>query len=390
MSDSQWGKGNKNGGPPDLDDIFRQLNEKIYSLFGKKAPSNGGPTSQPSGIGGVVGIALIVLLLIWAATGFYIVDAKERGVVLRFGKFSEVTSEGLNWHLPYPFEDVYVINLTQVRSVEIGYRDNSKNKIPEEALMVTEDQNIVDVQLAIQYDITDPKAYLFNNVFTMADAQDVVKQAGEAAIREVVGRNKIDAVLNEGRGKIAVDVKTTIQSILDKYGSGVRVTQVSINQVQPPEAVQASFDDATRAVQDKDKSKSEGEAYFNDKVPKAKGLASRLEAESEGYRQSVIANAEGEASRFSQVLEAYSEAPAVTRQRMYLDTMQKVLTSSSKVLVDQKNGNNLLYLPLDKLLQQENLGVAKSPSVSGSTSNVPSSSMTVTKDTPDSAVREGR
>ncbi|WP_018149904.1 FtsH protease activity modulator HflK [Leeia oryzae] len=347
MSDPQWGK-RGNDGPPDLDEIFRKLNARLVGLFGG---GSGKPQGPASWVGGA-GIIAAILVLLWGATGFYVVDAKERGVVVRFGKFKEITSEGLNWHLPYPFEEVDIINLTQVRSVEIGYRDNSKNKVPEEALMVTEDQNIVDVQLAIQYDITDPKAFVFNNVALSDDAEDIVKQAGEAAIREVVGRNKIDAVLNEGRAKISVDVKATVQSILDSYGTGIRVSQVSINQVQPPEAVQAAFDDASRAVQDKDKSKSEGEAYFNDKVPQAKGLASRLLAEAEGYRQSILANAEGEASRFKQVLVAYNQAPGVTRQRMYFDTMQKIFANSSKVYVDQKGGNNLLYLPLDKLIQQ--------------------------------------
>jgi membrane protease subunit HflK len=239
-----------------------------------------------------------------------------------------------------------------VRSVEIGYRGSAKSRVEEESLMLTEDQNIIDVQLSVQYDIKDAREFLFNNLALEEGAQDVVKQAAETAIREVVGRNKVDFVLNEGRGQIAVDTQRIMQQILDRYGMGVRIAKVNINDVQPPEPVIAAFDDAVKAGQDKEKLRNEGQAYANDVIPKAQGLAARLAQEADGYRQRVISTAEGDAARFQSVLAEYSKAPKVMRDRLYLDMMQQVLTNSSKVYVDQKAGSNLLYLPLDKLMQQ--------------------------------------
>ena len=259
-----------------------------------------------------------------------------------------------------------VVRLAQLRSVEVGYRGNAKNRIPEESLMLTEDQNIIDVQLSVQYDVKDAKAFLFNNLTADKDAKDIVKQATETAIREVVGGNKVDFVLNEGRAQIASEAAALIQHIIDRYNLGVRISKVNINDVQPPEQVLSAFDDAVKAGQDKEKLRNEGTAYANDVIPKASGMASRLLEESEGYKQRVVSNAEGEASRFKQVLAEYSKAPAVTRERLYIDMMQQVLNTSSKVLVDQKAGNNLLYLPLDKLMQQ---GQATPPAGTPSTAN---------------------
>lgn len=350
-----------NDGPPDLDEVFRQLNEKLSRLLGGKprqpqqpggSGNGGGPRLSSGGMRfGAAGL-LLVLGGLWLSSGFYVVDVREEGVVLRLGSYNRTSDSGLQWHAPWPFESVEIVNLTQLRSVEIGYRSNAKNRVQEESLMLTEDQNIIDVQLSVQYDVKDARDFLFNNLALEEDAQDVVKQAAETAIREVVGRNKVDFVLNEGRGQVASETQSIMQGILDRYRLGVRVAKVNINDVQPPEPVIAAFDDAVKAGQDKEKLRNEGLAYANDVVPKAQGLASRLLQEAEGYKQRVVSTAEGDAARFQSVLAEYSKAPKVMRDRMYLDMMQQVLSSSSKVYVDQKSGSNLLYLPLDKLMQQ--------------------------------------
>ncbi len=348
-------------GPPDLEEIFRQLNQKLSRLLGGKPAQPGGNNGFGGGNGGMpsergmkFGAAGIAAILggLWLASGFYVVDAREQGVVLRLGSYDRISDSGLQWHAPYPFEQVEIVNLTEVRSVEIGYRGSAKSRVEEESLMLTEDQNIIDVQLSVQYDIKDAREFLFNNLAMEEGAQDVVKQAAETAIREVVGRNKVDFVLNEGRGQIAVDTQRIMQEILDRYGMGVRIAKVNINDVQPPEPVIAAFDDAVKAGQDKEKLRNEGQAYANEVIPKAQGLAARLAQEADGYRQRVISTAEGDAARFQSVLAEYGKAPKVMRDRLYLDMMQQVLTNSSKVYVDQKAGSNLLYLPLDKLMQQ--------------------------------------
>ncbi len=347
LNDPQWG--NKNaGGPPDLEEAMRKLNAKIQSLFGGSGNGGGNKSAgTPSGMGGVGLIALIVAL-IWIASGFYIVDASQRGVVLRFGKQVEVTDAGPRWHIPYPIETVEVVNLSQVRTVEVGYRENVKNKMLKESLMLTDDENIIDIQFAVQYFLKDPGEYLFNN----RGPDENVRQAAETSIREVVGRSKMDFVLYEGREQVSADTTKLMQDILDKYKSGIVVSKVTMQNAQPPEQVQAAFDDAVKAGQDRERQKNEGQAYANDVVPKAKGAAARLMQEADGYKQSVIANAEGDASRFKQILVEYEKAPGVTRERMYIDMMQQILSNSSKVLVDQKSGNgSLLYLPLDKLIQ---------------------------------------
>ena len=357
LNDPQWG--NKNGGgPPDLEEVMRNLNRKIESLFGGRsgggAPKGGnGNVSGGRGIG--IGLIVLIVALVWIASGFYLVDPSQRGVVLRFGKLSEVTGEGPRWHLPYPVEAVEVVNLSQVRTVEVGYRENVKNKALKESLMLTDDENIIDIQFAVQYFLKDPAEYLFYN--RMTDDREIVRQAAETSIREVVGRNKMDFVLYEGREQIAAETTKLIQAILDRYKAGIIVSKVTMQNAQPPEQVQAAFDDAVKAGQDRERQKNEGQAYANDVVPRAKGAAARLMQEADGYKQSVIANAEGDASRFKQILVEYEKAPQVTRERMYQDMKQHLLTSTSKVLLDQKSGGgNLLYLPLDKLIQSTNPG----------------------------------
>ena len=264
----------------------------------------------------------------------------------------ETTEPGPRWHLPFPIETVEIVNLSQVRTVEVGYRDNVKNKILKESLMLTDDENIIDIQFAVQYFLKDPADYLFNN--RMPDEN--VRQAAETAIREVVGKSKMDFVLYEGREQVAAAATKLIQEILDRYKSGILISKLTMQNAQPPEQVQAAFDDAVKAGQDRERQKNEGQAYANDVIPRASGTAARLIQESQGYKQSVIANAEGDVSRFKQILVEYEKAPAVTRERMYLDMMQQVMGNVSKVMVDQKNGNSLLYLPLDKLIETTRAG----------------------------------
>jgi membrane protease subunit HflK len=356
LNDPQWGNKNS-GGPPDLEEVMRKLNRKIESLFGRSgggAPK-GGNGGTSGGFGGGVGLIALIVVLVWGASGFYIVDARQRGVVLRFGKQVEITEAGPRWHLPYPVETVEVVNLSEVRTVEIGYRENASNKVLNESLMLTDDENIIDIQFAVQYFLKDPAEYLFNN--RMTDDREIVRQAAETAIREVVGKSKMDFVLYEGREQVAAATTKLMQEILDRYRLGILVSQVSLKNAQPPEQVQAAFDDAVKAGQDRERQKNEGQAYANDVVPRAKGAAARLMQEADGYKQSVIANAEGDASRFKQILVEYEKAPQVTRERLYQDMKQQILTSTSKVLVDQKSGGgNLLYLPLDKLIQSTNPG----------------------------------
>lgn len=349
-NDPDWGKKNNSAGPPDLDEMWRRFNQKLNDRFGGKGnvPAGGGGNSGGFGkIVGGLGLMPVLVILIWLGSGFYIVDAGERGVVLRFGKFVETTMPGPRWHIPYPLEGVEIVKQEQVRTVEVGYRNTVKSKVLKESLMLTDDENIIDIQFAVQYTLKSPEDYLFNN----RSPEEAVLGAAETAIREIVGKNKMDFVLYEGREAVAAAASKLMQGILDRYKTGISISKVTMQNAQPPEQVQAAFDDAVKAGQDKERQKNEGQAYANDVIPKSRGNASRLLQESDGYKQRVIANAQGDASRFNQVVAEYGKAPKVMRDRMYLDTMQQMLSNSSKVLVDQKGGNNLLYLPLDKLIQ---------------------------------------
>ena len=364
LNDHGWGnqpgggkRGGGNQGPPDLEELWRDFNRRLSGLFGNKggggADGGGGgagnrmPSISPRQFGGGIGIVLMLVAAIWLGSSFYIVDASQRGVVLQFGRFKESTEPGLRWRLPWPIQSHEIVNLTGVRTVEVGYRGSDKNKVLKEALMLTDDENIVSVQFAVQYLLKDPKAYLFNN----RHPDDAVMQGAETAIREVVGKNKMDFVLYEGRDQIAANTQKLIQDILDRYDTGIQVRSVSMQSTQPPEQVQAAFDDAVKAGQDRERQKNEGQAYANDVIPRARGAASRLMEEATGYRQRIIVTAEGDASRFKQVLTEYSRAPEVTRSRMYLETLQQIYANTSKVMLDAKGSGNLLYLPLDKLMQ---------------------------------------
>jgi len=354
LNDPQWGKRRGNSGPPDLEDIMRNFNQKISEIFGKKGGGNddedsgGGSPNLPSGRGFVAIVALLALA--WIGSGFYIVDEGQRGVVLRFGKHVETTMPGLRWHIPSPVEAVESVNIGQVRTVEIGYRNNVRSKVLKESLILTDDENIVDIQFAVQYILNSPENFLFNN----RDPESTVLQVAETAIRQVIGTSKMDFVLYEGREEVTAKTTELMQEILDRYQIGISINRVTMQNAQPPEQVQAAFDDAVKAGQDRERQRNEGQAYANDVIPRARGGAARLLEEAQGYKQRVVATAEGDASRFTQVQTEYAKAPEVTRERMYFDTIQQVLSSTSKILIDQeKGGSNLLYLPLDKLIQAD-------------------------------------
>jgi modulator of FtsH protease HflK len=365
LNDPRWGRGSQNDeqrpgdgrkpndGPPDLDQLWREFNQRLARLFGNN--KNGGgdgsggnfrPDMKGTGIG--VGVVAAIALFLWLASGFFIVQEGQTGVVLSFGKFSHVTPAGFNWRWPYPIQSHEIVNVSQVRTVEVGYRSSIRNKQLTESLMLTDDENIIDIQFAVQYRLKNASDWVFNN----RDQESIVKQVAETSIREVVGHSKMDFVLYEGREKVALDVGQLMQQVLDRYRSGVQVANVTMLAVQPPEQVQAAFDDAVRAGQDRERQKNEGQAYANDVIPKARGAAARLLQESEAYRSRVVANAEGDAARFKKVLVEYQKAPGVTRDRLYLDTMQQIFSNTTKLMIDAKSGNNLLYLPLDKLIAQ--------------------------------------
>ena len=361
LNDPQWGRkgrgggggdDNNNQGPPDLDELWRNFNQRLSALFGRKSPEGGGAggSGQPpvrAQFGGGFGLLVALIVVVWLASGFYTVDASQRAVVLTFGAYTKTTDPGLRWRWPYPIQSHELVNLSQVRTIEVGYRNNVKTKVLRESLMLTDDENIVDIQFAVQYVLKDPEDYQFN----IRQPDETVMQVAESAMREIVGKSSMDFVLYEGREQIAVTAQSLMQEILDRYGTGITISKVTLQNAQPPEQVQAAFDDAVKAKQDLERQKNEGQAYYNDVVPKARGTASRLLEEAEGYRQRVVANAEGETARFSQILAEYQKAPAVTRERMYLDAMQEIFSNTTKVMVDLRQNSNLLFLPLDKLMQ---------------------------------------
>jgi membrane protease subunit HflK len=354
LNDPQWGK-RGNGGPPDLDEIWRNATRRLNELLGRRPPggadgggAGGGGRGRGWPLGGA-GILVALVVLVWLASGFYIVDEGRRGVVTRFGKFTETTQPGARWHLPLPIEAVELVDFSQTRRVEVGYRVNPKGKRANEAPMLTDDENIIDVLFAVQYNVKSAEAYVFN----VRKPDQMVQFVAQTAMGEVVGNAKMDFVLYEGGEQIAKSAEKLMQEMLDRYGTGIFVQKVALQSVQPPDKVQAAFDDAVKAGQDRDRFRNEGQAYANDVVPRARGNAARLLEEANGYLASVVQKAEGDASRFRQVLAEYVKAPAVMRERLYLDAMQAVLASTGKVLIDQKAGSsNLLYLPLDRLLQQ--------------------------------------
>ena len=350
-----WGQGNGQKGPPDLDEVIRDLQKKLSNLFGgrgsgRRSGGGKGPSFSPKAIGPI----LAVLAVLWLATGFYVVEQGEQAVELRLGAYKTIKEAGLRWHFPYPIESVELVNVQQIRTVEVGYRSSSRSNqiagVPREALMLTADENIIDIHFAVQYDIKDPRDLLFN----VAESPDlVVRGATESAVREIVGRNTMDFAITGGRAEIAQETKILLQQILDRYDTGVNIKAVEMQNAQPPMEVKAAFDDAVKAREDEQRLKNEAEAYENDIIPRARGAAARLGQEAAAYRATVVAAARGEASRFLQVLDEYTKAPEVTRDRLYLDAMQDVYANSTKLLIDQGDGgNNVMYLPLDQLIRQ--------------------------------------
>jgi len=361
LNDPNWGRGGNRGpqgpgggnqGPPDLDELWRNFNRRLSEIF-RRRPRGAGdePPRTPvngRGIGGGAGALIVLVLLVWLASGFYIVVEGTRGVVLTFGKFSQETMAGLRWRLPWPIQSHEIVNLSQVRTLEVGYRNNVRTKVLKESLMLTDDENIVDLQFAVQYVVKDAQAF----VFAVRRPDESAMQIAETAMREVIGKNRMDAILYETQVDIANKARDLMQAIHDRYNTGIQVSAVTLQNAQPPEQVQGAFDDAVKAGQDRERQKNEGQAYANDVIPRARGTASRLQQEAEGYKQRVIANAEGDASRFRQVLTEYSKAPQVTRERIYIDTMREILSSTNKVMMDYRGSGNLLMLPLDRLMQQ--------------------------------------
>ena len=340
-----WGsnRGNRgNQGPPDLDEVFKNLQKKFGSLFGGKGRRSGGSGGAGIAGGGFgIGLVIAILLVFWIATGFYKVEEAERGVVLRFGHHVETTQRGLHWHLPVPIEHVEKVDVTKIYT------------IPLNSTMLTQDENIVDILGTVQYQIDNAEKYLFN----VRSPEISLAQVTESALRESIGRSKMDYVITEGRGEIAIQVKGIIQEIVNNYQTGLTIFKVNIQSAKPPEAVKDAFDDVTKAREDEERFKNEAEAYRNEVLPKARGAAARMREEAEAYKNEVIARAEGEAERFEALLKEYKKAPEITRERLYLDMMESVLGNSSKVMVDVEGGNNLLYLPLDKLMDRQSTGV---------------------------------
>ncbi len=350
-----------NQGPPDLDELWRDFNRKLGGLFGGKGGGSNGrgngsggggmpsfnPSPKTTGIG--AGLIAGVAVLIWLGSGFFIVQEGQQAVITQFGKYNSTVGAGFNWRLPYPIQRHETVFATQIRSVDVG-RDNV---VPATGLresgMLTEDENIVEIKFAVQYRLNDARAFLFES----RDPDASVIKVAETAVREVVGKMKMDAALAEERDQIAPRVRALMQTILDRYKVGVEIVGINLQQggVRPPEQVQAAFDDVLKAGQERERAKNEAQAYANDVVPRARGAASRLTEEAEGYRARIVAQAEGDSQRFSSVLAEYQKAPQVTRERLYIDAMQEVYSNTTKVLIDAKSGSNLLYLPLDKLMQ---------------------------------------
>ncbi len=345
-SKDPWGNkgGNKQDGPPDLDEVFKKLNEKVTSLFGGKGGKSGGGSAQ----GGAKGFGFIaaVLLVLWGFSGIYIVDEGREGVVLRFGGFDRITSPGPHWY-PRFIETVEIVDVERVRSVNIGATTH-------ESLMLTKDENIVDIQFAVQYKVSNAKDYIFN----VRDPDTTLRQVTETAMREIVGKNGMDFVIKDGRVQVANETKDLMQKILNVYKTGLVVTNLNMQNAQPPEQVQHAFNDAIKAREDKERLVNEAEAYSNDILPRARGKAARMGQEAAAYRDEIIAKANGETNRFIKILTEYKKAPTVTRERLYLETMESVLGSSNKVMIDVKKGNNLMYLPLDRLGSRQGSGLS--------------------------------
>lgn len=356
-----WGR-KREQGPPDLDQIVKNLQNKIGGLFGGRKRGGGGSigTGGPNRFG--FGLIAVVALGVWLATGLYVVNEGQRAVILRFGEKVAVTMPGLSWHFPFPIERHEIVNVDKIYNLTLGYktdRSGSKQKVQSEALMLTKDEKIIDIELAVMYRIKDPNQYLFS----VADPDLTVAQAAESAVREIVGQTPFDVIYTSGRAQVERSTLTILQEMLDRYGSGIAIHRVEMQEAQAPPETRAAFEDAVKAREDKERLQNEANAYFKDVVPRARGAAARVAQEADGYKAAVIQRAEGDAKRFSQVVSEYAKAPSVTRERMYIETMEQVLGSTSKILVDQKGGNSMIYLPLDKMMTRPANAPAMSPRV---------------------------
>ena len=336
---------NNNQTPPELDEVIKDFKNKFNSTFGRKSSGNTGASKAAKGS---FKYLVILAFIVWLLTGIYIVDPAERGVVLRFGAFQESTTQGPHWHIPYPVESVYKINVEQIRSAEIGFR-NVQNSysggVSSESLMLTKDENMVDVKLAVQYKVADAQAFLFNVFQPELTLSHVV----QSVIRQVVGDNTMDHVLTTGREQVALEVKSASQALLNEYNTGLMITAVTMQDAQPPVQLKPAFDDVVKAREDEQRYINEARAYANDIVPKARGASQRLIAEAEAYKSEVVSKSEGEAYRFTQILTEYIKAPDVTKERLYRETLEDVLGDTNKVIVDS-NSNSLMYLPIDQLI----------------------------------------
>ncbi len=395
---------NRNDGPPDLDELWRDFNRKLSGLFGGKGkpgrpagrpgpddrPPGGGPPTDFRSAGIGTGLIAVVALLIWLGSGFFIVQEGQQAVVSTFGKFSHIKDAGFQWRFPYPVQAHETVAVTQLQSVEVGRNTVVQATGLRDSSMLTQDENIVDIRFTVQYRRADPRAYLFEN----NRPDESVVMAAESAVREIVGRSRVDQVLYEQRDAIAADLVKLIQAQLDRLRAGIIIANVNMQSVQVPDSVQSAFNDAVKATADRDRLKNEGQAYASDVIPKARGTASRLLEEAEGYRSRVVAQAEGDAQRFRSVLTEYQKAPGVTRDRLYIETMQQVYSNVSKVMIDSRSGSNLLYLPLDKLMQQAGApAAATAPLVSPSPAAVDGAVQSVdirSRDNSRTRDREGR
>ncbi|MCQ9328632.1 FtsH protease activity modulator HflK [Pelistega suis] len=415
LNDPGWGRGNNqspqhkpenqdpprrpqnNDNPPDLDQVLDDFSKRLKSVFGGGSGGNHRPGNQPLGGGrrqgpspkmfkfGAVGLAVIAAG-VWAASGFYIVREGQVGVVTQFGKYHKTVSPGFQWHIPSPIQNVELVDISRVRSFSVGYRDSARNKVLPEALMLTEDENIVDVQFDVQYrlkagmpDEQGRQSAAADYLFQTVSPDEAVRQAAETAMREIVGKQSMNKILYESRTQAAIDVRQLMQNILDRYRTGIEVITVAIQNVQPPEQVQAAFEDAIKAGQDNERQKNEGHAYASKVIPEARGQASRILQDAEGYKAAIVGQAKGAAERFVSIEKEYANAPAITRERMYISTLEEVYSNASKVMLDTQGGNNMMYLPIDKIIEQSSQTVvpatSTTPSVTpSSTTSAPSNS----------------
>jgi membrane protease subunit HflK len=415
LNDGRWGRDNESGaksepgapkpedkkpqgptagGPPDLDELWRDFNAKLAGFFGQR--KGGGQTPPPSGPSGPafkvppfgIGVIAAVLVAIWMSTGFFIVQEGQQAVITQFGRYHSTVGAGFNWRLPYPFQSQELVFVTQIRSVDVGRDNVIKATGLRESAMLTEDENILEIKFAVQYRLTDARAYLFET----KNPTDTVVQAAETAVREVVGKMRMDAAMSDERDQIGPRIRTLMQNILDQYKVGIEVVGINLQQggVRPPEQVQAAFDDVLKAGQERERTKNEAEAYANDVVPRAVGAASRLKQEADGYKARIVAQAEGDSQRFKSLVGEYQKSPQVMRDRLYIDAMQQIYTNTTKVLVDSKQGSNLLYLPLDKIIQQTSATNASASAPAADAASTNPSSVNTAPASGDIRTRDGR